>query len=104
MWIKWLSDNSAEWAAAGQVPARQSVRDDPNLASVAAPIASVAESANMVALPAPVAGLEGALWDQFGPAIDAYLAGDTTDAKTALDEAAATSQQVMEENLSTYGE
>jgi multiple sugar transport system substrate-binding protein len=104
VWIKWLSDNSAEWAAAGQVPARQSVRDDPNLASVAAPIASVAESANMVALPAPVAGLEGALWDQFGPAIDAYLAGDTTDAQAALDEAAATSQQVMEENLSTYGE
>jgi N12 class adenine-specific DNA methylase len=35
--------------------------------------------------------------------IDAYLAGDVTDAKAALDEAAAKSQQVMEENLSTYG-
>ncbi|HSL28989.1 MAG TPA: extracellular solute-binding protein [Anaerolineales bacterium] len=104
VWIKWLSDNSAEWAAAGQVPARQSVRDDPDLASVAAPIASVAESANMVALPAPVAGLEGALWDQFGPAIDAFLAGDVADAQTALDQAAATSQQVMEENLETFGE
>ena len=86
LWIKWISDNSAEWAAAGQVPARQSVRDDPNLASVAAPIASVAESANMVALPAPVAGLEDALWGQgFGPLIDAYLAGDQTDAQAALD-------------------
>jgi multiple sugar transport system substrate-binding protein len=104
VWIKWLSDNSAEWAAAGQVPARQSVRDDPNLASVAAPIAQVVESANMVALPTQAAGLEGALWDQFGPVIDAYLAGDVTDAKAALDEAAAKSQQVMEENLSTYGE
>ena len=104
VWIKWLSDNSAEWAAAGQVPARQSVRDDPNLASVAAPISRVAESANMVALPTQAAGLEGALWDQFGPAIDAYLAGDVTDAKAALDEANAKSQQVMEENLSTYGE
>jgi multiple sugar transport system substrate-binding protein len=105
MWIKWLSDNSAEWAAAGQVPARESVRNDPNLASVAAPIASVAESANMVALPAPVAGLEDALWGQgFGPLIDAYLAGDQTDAKAALDEAASNSQKVMEENLSTFGE
>src|SRR5215207_8307955 len=104
VWIKWLSDNSAEWAAAGQVPARQSVRDDPNLASVAAPISRVAESANMVALPTQAAGLEGALWDQFGPAIDAYLAGDVTDAKAALDEANAKSQQVMEENISTYGE
>ena len=105
VWIKWISDNSAEWAAAGQVPARQSVRDDPNLASVAAPIASVAESANMVALPAPVAGLEDALWGQgFGPLIDAYLAGDQTDAKAALDEAAANSQKVMEENISVFGE
>jgi multiple sugar transport system substrate-binding protein len=104
VWIKWLSDNSEGWAAAGQVPARQSVRNDPNLASVAAPISQVAESANMVALPAQVPGLEGALWDQFGPAIDAYLAGDVTDAKAALDEANAKSQQVMEENISTYGE
>ena len=56
VWIKWLSDNSAEWAAAGQVPARQSVRDDPNLSSVAAPIARVVESANMVALPTQAIG------------------------------------------------
>ena len=104
VWIKWLSDNSAGWAAAGQVPARQSVRDDPNLASVAGPISQVAESANMVALPTQAAGLEGALWDQFGPVIDAYLAGDVTDVQAALDEAVAKSQQVMEENLSTYGE
>ena len=104
VWIKWLSDNSAEWAAAGQVPARQSVRDDPNLASVAAPISQVVESANMVVFPAQAAGLESALWDQFGPVVDAYLAGDVTDAQAALDEAAARSQQVMEENLSLFGE
>lgn len=103
VWIKWLSDNSAEWAAAGQVPARQSVREDPNLASVAAPISQVVESANMVVFPAQAAGLESALWDQFGPVVDAYLAGDVTDLQTALDEAAARSQQVMEENISLYG-
>jgi multiple sugar transport system substrate-binding protein len=105
VWIKWLSDNSAGWAAAGQVPARESVRNDPNLASVAAPISQVVESANMVALPTQAAGLEDALWGQgFGPVIDAYLAGDMTDAQAALDEAAAKSQQIMEENISTYGD
>jgi len=104
VWIKWLSDNSADWAAAGQVPARQSVRDDPNLASVAAPISQVVESANMVVFPAQAAGLESALWDQFGPVVDAFLAGDVTDAQAALDEAAGRSQQVIEENLSLYGE
>jgi len=36
--------------------------------------------------------------------IDAYLAGDVTDAKAALDEANAKSQQVMEENIQTYGD
>jgi multiple sugar transport system substrate-binding protein len=102
VWIKWLSDNSAQWAAAGQVPARQSVRDDPNLASVAAPISQVVESANMVVFPAQAPALESALWDQFGPVVDGYLAGDVTDVKAALDEAAAKSQQVMEENLVTY--
>ncbi|HJQ14275.1 MAG TPA: extracellular solute-binding protein, partial [Anaerolineales bacterium] len=104
MWIKWLSDHSADWAAAGQVPARQSVRDDPNLASVAAPISQVVESVNMVVFPAQAPALEPALWDQFGPVVDAYLAGDVTDLQAALDEAAAKSQQVMEENLSAFGE
>jgi len=104
MWIKWLSDNSAEWAKAGQVPARESVRNDPDLASVAAPVAQVAASADMVAIPAQAPALEPALWDQFGPVVDAYLAGDVTDLQAALDEAVAKSQQVMEENLSTFGE
>jgi multiple sugar transport system substrate-binding protein len=104
VWIKWLSDNSAEWAAAGQVPARESVRSDPNLASVAAPISQVVESANMVVFPAQAAGLESALWDQFGPVVDGYLAGDVTDLQAALDEAAARSQQVIEENKSLFGE
>ena len=34
--------------------------------------------------------------------IDAYLAGDVTDAKAALDEANAKSQQVMDENASIF--
>ncbi|HEX5808403.1 MAG TPA: hypothetical protein VFY25_07030, partial [Anaerolineales bacterium] len=104
VWIKWLSDNSAQWAAAGQVPARESVRNDPNLASVAAPISQVVESANMVVLPAQAPGLEGALNDHVNPVINGYLAGDVTDIQAALDEASAKSQQVMEENLSTFGE
>ena len=102
VWIKWLSDNSAEWAAAGQVPARQSVRDDPNLASVAAPISQVVESANIVVILPQVAAHEPSLWDQFGPVIDGYLAGDVTDAAAALEEANAKSQQVMDENVTTF--
>jgi multiple sugar transport system substrate-binding protein len=103
VWIRWLSDNSAQWAKAGQVPARTSAREDPELATIAPPIANIIESANTVKILPPVPALEPALWDQFGPVIDAYLAGDQTDAKAALDEANAKSQQTMDENLSTYG-
>ncbi|MGE5461724.1 MAG: extracellular solute-binding protein, partial [Syntrophothermus sp.] len=103
VWIKWLSDNSVGWAKAGQVPARESVRNDPNLASEAPPVSMVAASADMVQLPTQAAALEPALWDQFGPVVDGYLAGDIKDPKAALDEAAAKSDQVMKENLDTFG-
>jgi multiple sugar transport system substrate-binding protein len=102
VWIKWLSDNSLEWAKAGQVPARQSVRDDPALAEAAAPISSVVESANIVVILPQIPALEPALWDQFGPVIDAYLAGDITDLTAALEEANAKSQQVIDENIATF--
>jgi multiple sugar transport system substrate-binding protein len=103
VWIKWLSDNSSQWAKAGQVPARTSAREDPELTTIAPPIANIIESANTVKILPPVPALEPALWDQFGPVIDAYLAGDVTDAKAALDEANAKSQQVIDENVSTFG-
>jgi multiple sugar transport system substrate-binding protein len=103
VWIKWLSENSAQWAKAGQVPARTSAREDPELATISPPVANIIESANTVKILPPVPALEPALWDQFGAAIDAYLAGDLTDAQAALDEANAKSQQVIDENLSTFG-
>ena len=103
VWIKWLSDNSAEWAKAGQVPARTSARENPELATMAPPVSSILESANTVVMLPPVPALEPALWDQFGPVIDAYLAGDVTDAAAALEEANAKSQQVIDENVSTFG-
>jgi hypothetical protein len=58
----------------------------------------------MVVFPAQAPALEPALWDHFGPVVDAYLAGDVADLQTALDEANANSQQVMEENTSLFGE
>jgi multiple sugar transport system substrate-binding protein len=103
-WMKWLSENSAEWGKAGQVPVRNSVRESAELAEVAAPIASIVESANGAILLPQVPLLEGALWDAFGPAVDAVLMGEATDIQATLDAAAATSQQVLEENAATYGE
>jgi hypothetical protein len=36
--------------------------------------------------------------------VDAVLMGEATDIQATLDAAAATSQQVLEENAATYGE
>jgi multiple sugar transport system substrate-binding protein len=104
LWVKWLSENSMEWAKAGQVPARQSVRNSPDLAQQAAPISQVAESANIVVILPQVPEIEGALWGQFGAAINAYLAGDVTDAAAALEDANAKSQQIIDENATRYSE
>jgi multiple sugar transport system substrate-binding protein len=104
LWVKWLSENSMEWAKAGQVPARQSVRNSPDLAQQAPPISQVAESANIVVILPQVPELEGALWGQFGAAINAYLAGDVTDAAAALEDANTKSQQIIDENATRYSE
>ncbi len=101
-WIKWLSENSLEWAKAGQVPARNSVRLSEDLKRLAAPIAAVAPSADKAILLPPVPELEGALWGEFGPVVDGVLMGEVKDVKAALDQAVAKSQQIMDENKKKY--
>jgi multiple sugar transport system substrate-binding protein len=102
-WIGWLSENSLEWAQAGQVPARTDVRESAEMQEVAAPIAAVALSApNAIILP-QVPELEGALWGEFGPVVDAVLMGEEEDIQSALEGAASRSQQIIDENQQRYG-
>jgi len=102
-WIGWLSQNSVQWAKAGQVPARKSARESPDLATVAPPVAAFAKEITAVEFLPPVAGLEDALWGQgFGPALDAYLLGKQTDIKKGLDDAAAKSNQIIKDNAAKY--
>jgi multiple sugar transport system substrate-binding protein len=105
-WVRWLSDNSIGWAAAGQFPARGSVRSDPELATKAFPISRVAAVVDKAIILPQVAGLEGALWGSgFGPVVDQVMAGELTgtDAiKAALDTAQAQSQQVIDANAVQY--
>jgi multiple sugar transport system substrate-binding protein len=104
-WINWLSMNSVEWAKAGQVPARNSVRESAELGEVAAPIAAVAPAAAEAIILPQVPELEGALWGQFGPVVDGVLLGQTptSDIQSALDQAAGSSQQIIDENAERYG-
>jgi multiple sugar transport system substrate-binding protein len=102
-WVSWLSQNSVQWAKAGQVPARQSAREGGQLASVAPQVAAFANEIKSVKFLPPVAGLEGAVWGQgFEPALNAYLLGQTQDIKKGLDDAAAKSNQIIKDNAAKY--
>jgi len=102
-WIGWLSQNSVQWAKAGQVPARKSARESADLATVSPPVAAFAKEVEAVKFLPPVAGLEGALWGQgFEPALNAYLLGQSTDIKKGLDDAAAKSDQIIKDNAAKY--
>jgi multiple sugar transport system substrate-binding protein len=103
-WISWLSQNSVNWAQAGQIPARSTVRNDPQLAELAAPISSIAAGADTAIILPQVPELEGALWGSgFGPAVNAVLLGEQADIAAALDQAAGQSQQIIDQNAQRYG-
>lgn len=102
-WIGWLSQNSVQWARAGQIPARESAREGGQLQSVSPPVAAFAAEAESVKLLPPVPALEGALWGQgFEPALNAYLLGQQQDIKAAFDEAVAKSNQIIQQNAERY--
>lgn len=102
-WIGWLSQNSVQWAKAGQVPARKSARENADLATVSPPVAAFANEITAVKFLPPVAGLENALWAEgFEPALNAYLLGQNQDIKKALDDAAAKSNQIIADNAAKY--
>ncbi len=100
-WIAWFSENSVQWGAAGQVPARTSAREDAELATIAPPISAIAASGPEVIILPQVPGIEDALWGQgFGAVVDRLLIEGVPDIQAALDEAAARSQQIIDENAS----
>ena len=101
-WIGWLSENSLQWARAGQIPARNSARESAELQEVAAPIAAIASAAPEAVILPQVPELEGALWGEFGPVVNAVLMGETENVQEALEGAASRSQQIIDENQARY--
>jgi ABC-type glycerol-3-phosphate transport system substrate-binding protein len=94
-----------QWAAAGQIPARNSVRNNSGqLQSIAAPIAAIAEEASYTVLqPGGVPGFYTAVGIQgFERTVDAVLLGREQNIKQALDNAAAKSDQILKQNQQRY--
>lgn len=113
IFIKYLLDNSITWAAAGQIPANNEVRESLINGQAQAPegvdqarmaqLSSIAPSVEHAIFPPSVPGIT----DAFGPldeAIGSIMAGTETDIQAALDNAAQRANQILEENRQNYGE
>ena len=100
MFIKYLVDNSIEWAKAGQIPANNTVRNSADFKAIE-PQASIAPSAESVFFPPAVPGIT----DAFAPldeAVGSVMSGKETDIKKALDGAAERANQILTENKSKF--
>jgi multiple sugar transport system substrate-binding protein len=100
VFINWISQRSAEWAKAGQVPARNSVRNSQEFQSLKwQPV--FAEEISYVNFTPPVPGIADVYTGSLDPAInEAVLLKKEPEA--ALDEAASKANQLLEENEQKY--
>ena len=103
--MDWFSRNSLTWAAAGQIPARNDVREQvtPEGEGILPLVADVLPVAETVRFLPSIPGA-ASLFDQQGSAGEAaVLAVNGEDPKTALDRAAQVQTQVLADNKSRYG-
>ena len=100
VFINWVSQHSEEWAKAGQVPARNSVRESQAFESLKwQPV--FAEEIPYVHFTPPVPGIADVYTGSLDPAInEAVLL--KKEPKAALDEAAGKADQLLEENKQKY--
>jgi multiple sugar transport system substrate-binding protein len=101
--IAWLSENSTEWAKAGQIPARNAAREDPAFAEIPH-IPDIAEQYDAARFPPPIPGSDQLLGGPGGAnekLLEILTGGG--DPKPGLDEAAETYTQILQENKEKYG-
>lgn len=100
VFINWISKHSEEWAKAGQVPARNSVRDSQTFESLEwQPV--FAEEISYVQFTPPEPGIGDVYTGSLDPAInEAVLL--KKEPKAALDEAAGQADQLLKENKQKY--
>ena len=101
MLIKYLVDNSVEWAKAGQIPANNTVRSSDAFKAIE-PQASIAPSVEGAFFPPAVPGITDA-FTPLGEAVGAVMAGTQSDIKAALDDSAARANQILEQNKQNFG-
>jgi multiple sugar transport system substrate-binding protein len=100
VFINWISQKSIEWAKAGQVPARRSVRESQEFQSLEEQ-SQFAKEVPYVHFVPPVPGIADVQLGSFDQAVnEAVLL--KKEPKQALDEAASRANQLLEENRQKY--
>ena len=100
VFINWVTTNSAEWAKAGQVPARNSARESQEFQSLEFQ-SKIAQQLPYVHFPPSVPGIGDVQLNALDPAVsEAVLL--KKDPEAALDEAASQAKQLLEENRQKY--
>lgn len=98
--IAWMSENSDEWAGAGMIPARESVREGGALEG--RPQSVIAEKIDTMRFLPPVPGIGPVQTEALEPAIANAILGRTPPSE-ALSTAAEQATDAMQENLEQFG-
>ncbi len=102
VFVKWMNDNSLGWAETGELPAANTVREDPELLSTypnLAPFMDQLEYAHYETVSPGISEVNA----QITLALNEALTGKK-DPKKALDDAAAKADQILEQNRAKYGD
>ena len=100
VFLNWISEHSLEWAKAGQVPARNSVRESEEFKALEHQ-STLAEQIDYVKFPPAVPGIGDAQAEMEQAVNRAVLMKQTP--KQALDQAASKAKQLLAENQKKYG-
>jgi multiple sugar transport system substrate-binding protein len=100
MLIKYLIDNSVEWAKAGNIPASNTARNSAEFKAL--PQASFVTALDNPVFPPAIPGI-GDAFAPLGEAIGAIMGGKETDLKAALDTAATRANAILEQNRNNFG-
>jgi multiple sugar transport system substrate-binding protein len=100
VFINWISEHSIEWAKAGQVPARNSVRESQEFKALEHQ-STLAQQIDDVHFPPAVPGVGDAQLEM-EQAVNRAVLGKQSP-KEALDQAASRANQLLEQNAEKYG-
>jgi multiple sugar transport system substrate-binding protein len=101
VFISWISDHSIDWAKAGQIPARASVRETPEFQELEVQNIA-AQQLDYVKFPPAVPGIGEVTAPTFELAVNEAVLGKKSP-KAALDEATSKANQLLEANKKKYG-